>query len=65
MVKSEKDKVQTKRIEKAIAHIGAKVADAIEASQQATKLSAKSEMLLIDAQQELEALYISMDDESE
>lgn len=47
----EKNEFQVKRIEESISKIGAKVADAVEASQQAKLFSEKSEALLINAQE--------------
>ena len=49
-----------KRIEKGISQIGAKVADAVEISEKLRELSGQSVALLIDAQKELEELYVSM-----
>jgi len=55
--------LKTRRIEEAISHISAKVANVIEASQQAKMLSFRSETLFISVRQELEDLYISMENE--
>jgi len=62
---TENNKSQVKKIEEAISYIGAKVADAAELSQQAKRLSGNSEALLINVQQELEDLYVSLDKASE
>lgn len=56
------NELQVKRIEESISRIGAKVADAVELSQKSKWFSIKSEALLIDVQQELEELYISIGD---
>lgn len=58
----EQKELQAKHIEESITRIGAKVADAVELSQKAKDLSADSETLLINVQQELEELYVSMDE---
>lgn len=55
---------QVKRIEESISRIGAKIADAVDLSRKAKWLSVNSEALLIDVQQELEELYVSMGDTS-
>ena len=49
-----------KYIEQSLSKIGAKIADAAEFTQQAKKLCAHSEMVLINAQRELEELYVSL-----
>lgn len=49
-----------KLMEKEISQIGAKVADALEISEKVRELSDKFEALLIDAQKELEELYVSL-----
>ncbi len=66
----ERNELQIKRIEESILRIGAKVADAVELSQRVKHLSADSDALLINAQQELEKLYVilgntSTDDKQE
>lgn len=53
---------QMKRIEESISRIGAKVADVVELSRKAKWLLANSEALLIDVQQQLEELYVSIGD---
>lgn len=50
-----------KHIEQSLSKISAKIADAADLSQKARQLSAKSELLLINIQRELEELYISLD----
>ena len=57
----EKDIVnmEQKRIEQALSQIGSKIADATQLSQKAAALTIHSETLLIDAQKEIENLYIS------
>lgn len=62
-MKPETNEIKIRRVQVAVSHVGAKVADAIEASQQAKFLSAKSEALLINAQQELEEIYMSIESE--
>ncbi len=49
------------RIERALTKIGSQIADATELSQKAKELSSNAELLLIAAQQELEALYLSLE----
>ena len=58
----EKKELQAKHIEESISRIGAKVADAVDLSQKVRSLSANTEALLINVQQELEELYVSMDE---
>ena len=53
------------RIERALTKIGSQIADATELSQKARELAANSELLLIAAQQELEALYLSLEQQEE
>jgi len=54
-----------KRSEVAISNMGARIADAIELSEKAKELSAKSTALLVGVQQDLEELYVSMADGKE
>ena len=54
--------LQNKRIEKAISHIGAIVADVLEVTQKTKELSVSAEAMLITVQQELEELYVSIGD---
>ena len=53
------------RIERALTKIGSQIADATELSQKAKELSSNAELLLIAAQQELEALYLSLEQQEE
>ena len=53
--------ISAKQTQKVISHIGAKIADAMEALQHSRQLSAKP--ILIKAQLELEELYLSLDPE--
>ncbi len=53
------------RIERALTTISSQIADATELSQKARELAANSELLLIAAQQELEALYLSLEQQEE
>ena len=53
------------RIEHALTTIGSQIADATELSQKARELAANSELLLIAAQQALEALYLSLEQQGE
>ncbi len=52
-------------IERALTTIASQIADATELSQKAKELAANSELLLIAAQQELEALYLSLEQQGE
>ena len=52
--------LQIKRIEKAISHIGAIAADALEAAQKTREMSVSAEAMLVTVQQELEELYVSI-----
>lgn len=51
--------------EHALLSVSAKIADALELSQKAKELSASSELLLIAAQRELEALYLALAQQEE
>lgn len=53
--------LERRRLEQSISKIGAKVADAGELANRAKELTSKSEALLIRIQQELEELYLSLD----
>jgi len=64
-VKSKIIDLRPKRPDQAISSIAVKVADAIELSQEAKDLAAKSRKLLIDVQQDLEDLYIATTDAKE
>ena len=55
--------IKYKRIEKKLSQIGAKIADAIDMSRQAKKMTSGSEAILINAQREIEALYVSLEDD--
>ena len=57
--------LESKRIEKALSKIGARIARATDLSKQAKEMSAGSESILIHAQQEIEALYLSLEEEGE
>ena len=57
--------IDQSRIERALTTIGSQIADATELSQKAKELAANSELLLIAAQQELEALYLSLEQQGE
>jgi exonuclease VII small subunit len=52
--------LERKRLEQSISKIGAGVADAVELTQKANELAARSESILIRVQQELEELYLSL-----
>jgi len=52
---------ERKRLEQSIAKIGAKVAGAVEFSNKAKELTTGVESILICVQQELEELYLSLD----
>lgn len=51
--------------EHALLSVSAKIADALELSQKAKELFASSELLLIAAQQELEALHLALEQQEE
>lgn len=53
--------LRDKRLEQAVVSISAKLADAIEMARQAKMLSADSEAMLIQAQLELEELFVQLD----
>lgn len=53
------------RIEHVLTTIGSQIADATELSQKARELAANSELLLIAAQQALEALYLFLEQQGE
>ena len=57
--------VDQTQIERALTTIGSQIADATELSQRAREMAANSELLLIAAQQELEALYLSLEQQGE
>lgn len=62
IVNPEQKELQVRHIEESVSRLGAKVADAVELSQKAKELSANSETLLINVQQALEELYVSIDE---
>jgi hypothetical protein len=53
--------LRDKRLEQAVVGISAKLADAIELARQAKALSADAEVKLIQAQLELEELFLQLD----
>ncbi len=53
------------RIEQGLTIIASQIADAAELSQKARELATNSELLLIAAQQGLEALYLSLEQQGE
>lgn len=59
------EELRTTKAEETISLIGAKVAEAVQLSQEAKMLSNNSENILIDIQKRLEEFYISVDDLSE
>lgn len=61
-MKESQTNITYRRLELKLSKIAAKIADATDLARQAKELAVNSEHLLIDAQTEIEDLYISLED---
>lgn len=55
--------IKCKRIEHKLSQLGAQIAKATDLSRQAKELTSSSESILINVQKEIEALYVSLEDD--